>query len=222
MAQKTEPIIAPSILSADFANLGRDVAQTEQAGAQYLHIDIMDGHFVENLTFGANVVAALRNHSHQVFDCHMMVDNPESYLADLKQAGANIIGVHVEATPHIHRVLSKIKALGLKAEVVINPGTPVSMIEPVLPLVDQVLVMTVDPGFGGQAFQAANLTKVRQLAALRTENDWHYAIEVDGGVNEKTVAACAQAGANVFVAGSYVFGGDVAERIKKLKASANE
>lgn len=213
-------IIAPSILSADFANLAADVKQTQPA-AKYLHIDIMDGHFVDNLTFGPNVVKALRSHSDQVFDCHLMVADPEKYLAAFADAGADIIGVHVEATPHIHRVLSKIKQLGKKAEVVINPGTPVAMIEPVLPLVDQVLVMTVDPGFGGQAFQAQNLAKVKQLAALKQEHGYHYDIEVDGGVNADTIKQCHQAGATVAVAGSFVFGGEVNARIKQLLDACN-
>ena len=146
--------IAPSILSADFANLAHDVAIVEQAGVEYLHIDIMDGHFVENLTFGANVVKALRKHSKLVFDCHLMIETPEKYIAELAMAGADLIGVHIEATPHIHRVLSQIKEAGVKAEVVINPGTPLTAIMEILPLVDQVLVMTVDPGFGGQIGRA--------------------------------------------------------------------
>lgn len=215
--------IAPSILSADFANLARDVAVVEKAGVQYLHIDIMDGHFVSNLTFGANVVQALRSHSDLVFDCHMMVDDPGQYVADFAQAGANIMGIHAEATPHLHAVLALIKNAGMKAEVVINPATPVSAIEEVLPMVDQVLVMTVDPGFGGQSFLPETLHKVEQLAAAKQKNQWHYDIEVDGGLNDQTVRQAVKAGANVIVAGSYIFGvADPAERIAALTKASEE
>ncbi|GBG94126.1 ribulose-5-phosphate 3-epimerase [Ligilactobacillus salitolerans] len=215
--------IAPSILSADFANLARDVAVVEKAGVQYLHIDIMDGHFVSNLTFGANVVQALRSHSDLVFDCHMMVDDPGKYVADFAQAGADIMGIHAEATPHLHAVLTLIKNAGMKAEVVINPATPVSAIEEVLPMVDQVLVMTVDPGFGGQSFLPETLHKVEQLAAAKQKNQWHYDIEVDGGLNDQTVRQAVKAGANVIVAGSYIFGAaDPAERIAALTKASEE
>ncbi|GAW64626.1 ribulose-phosphate 3-epimerase [Ligilactobacillus acidipiscis DSM 15836] len=210
--------IAPSILSADFANLAHDVEVVENAGVEYLHIDIMDGHFVSNLTFGANVVKALRSHSNLVFDCHMMVEDPEKYVADFAQAGADIMGVHAEATPHLHSVLSLIKSAGMKAEVVINPGTPVSMISEVLPMVDQVLVMTVDPGMGGQKFLAETMTKVKQLADAKKKNNLNYDIEVDGGLNDQTVKQALAAGANVIVAGSYIFGADVpADSITALR-----
>lgn len=213
--------IAPSILSADFANLKDDVFVVEKAGAEYLHIDIMDGHFVDNLTFGANVVKALRKHSELVFDCHMMVDEPEKYITDLKNAGADIVGVHLEATPHIHRVLSQIKASSLKAEVVLNPGTPVMAAAEILPLVDQVLIMTVDPGFGGQAFIPETVAKVAELAAYKKEHGLDFEIEVDGGINAETIKEVAQAGATVAVAGSYVFNAkDPAMQIATLKEAA--
>lgn len=213
--------IASSILSADFANLKDDVSVVEKAGAEYLHIDIMDGHFVDNLTFGANVVKALRKHSELVFDCHMMVDEPEKYITDLKNAGADIVGVHLEATPHIHRVLSQIKASGLKAEVVLNPGTPVMAAAEILPLVDQVLIMTVDPGFGGQAFIPETVAKVAELAAYKKEHGLDFEIEVDGGINAETIKEVAQAGATVAVAGSYVFNAkDPAMQIATLKEAA--
>lgn len=213
--------IAPSILSADFANLKDDVSVVEKVGAEYLHIDIMDGHFVDNLTFGANVVKALRKHSELVFDCHMMVDEPEKYITDLKNAGADIVGVHLEATPHIHRVLSQIKASGLKAEVVLNPGTPVMAAAEILPLVDQVLIMTVDPGFGGQAFIPETVAKVAELAAYKKEHGLDFEIEVDGGINAETIKEVAQAGATVAVAGSYVFNAkDPAMQIATLKEAA--
>ena len=213
--------MAPSILSADFANLKDDVSVVEKAGAEYLHIDIMDGHFVDNLTFGANVVKALRKHSELVFDCHMMVDEPEKYITDLKNAGADIVGVHLEATPHIHRVLSQIKASSLKAEVVLNPGTPVMAAAEILPLVDQVLIMTVDPGFGGQAFIPETVAKVAELAAYKKEHGLDFEIEVDGGINAETIKEVAQAGATVAVAGSYVFNAkDPAMQIATLKEAA--
>lgn len=213
--------IAPSILSADFANLAHDVAIVEQAGVEYLHIDIMDGHFVENLTFGANVVKALRKHSKLVFDCHLMVETPEKYIAELAMAGADLIGVHIEATPHIHRVLSQIKEAGVKAEVVINPGTPLTAIMEILPLVDQVLVMTVDPGFGGQAFIESTVSKVARLAQLKQEAGLDFEIEVDGGINAETIEQVAKVGATVAVAGSYIFNAsDPVEQIKLLKQGA--
>ncbi|GET19533.1 ribulose-phosphate 3-epimerase [Ligilactobacillus agilis] len=211
--------IAPSILSADFAELKTEVKRV--ANAPYLHIDIMDGQFVDNLTFGPNVVKALRPHSSQVFDCHLMVINPEKYIKAFAQAGADIIGVHIEATAHIHRVLSQIKQAGVKTEVVINPGTPVAAIKEVLPLVDQVLVMTVDPGFGGQAFLSETVSKVKELAQLRLQAGLQFEIEVDGGVNADTIKTVTAAGADVAVAGSFVFGSDdPAKQVALLKELA--
>ena len=211
--------IAPSILSADFAELKTEVKRV--ANAPYLHIDIMDGQFVDNLTFGPNVVKALRPHSSQVFDCHLMVINPEKYIKAFAQAGADIIGVHIEATAHIHRVLSQIKQAGVKAEVVINPGTPVAAIKEVSPLVDQVLVMTVDPGFGGRAFLTETVSKVKELAQLRLQAGLQFEIEVDGGVNADTIKTVTAAGADVAVAGSFVFGSDdPAKQVALLKELA--
>ncbi|UXC63005.1 ribulose-phosphate 3-epimerase [Ligilactobacillus agilis] len=211
--------IAPSILSADFSELKTEVKRVENA--PYLHIDIMDGQFVDNLTFGPNVVKALRPHSSQVFDCHLMVINPEKYIKAFAQAGADIIGVHIEATAHIHRVLSQIKQAGVKAEVVINPGTPVAAIKEVLQLVDQVLVMTVDPGFGGQAFLTETVSKVKELAQLRLQAGLQFEIEVDGGVNADTIKTVTAAGADVAVAGSFVFGSDdPAKQVALLKELA--
>lgn len=211
--------LAPSILSADFAALADDIKKV--ASAEYIHIDIMDGHFVNNLTFGANVVKALRPHSDQIFDCHLMVDNPESMLANLQKAGADLVGVHYEACPHLHRTLTMIKQLGMKAEVVINPATPVSVIEPVLGLVDQVLIMTVDPGFGGQAFLEETLAKISQLAIYKQTHGLDFEIEVDGGINDQTIKLAKKAGATVAVAGSYVFGAEnPGARLQALREGA--
>lgn len=213
--------IAPSMLSADFNNLAQSIRMVEEAGADYLHIDIMDGDFVPNISFGPMLYQGLRGQSKLVFDVHMMVTNPERYVDQVVKAGADVVTVHVEATPHIHRALQLIKAAGAKAGVVINPGTSVSAIEAVLGQVDQVLVMTVNPGFGGQAFIPATLDKVRQLADLRQKQGYDYLIEVDGGVNDKTAADCLAAGADILVAGSYVFGhSDPAQAIQTLKALA--
>lgn len=214
--------IAPSILSADYANFESELKKLEATGAEYAHIDIMDGHFVPNISFGAGVVASMRPHSRLVFDCHLMVSNPEHHIEDFARAGADIISIHAEATPHIHGALQKIRTAGVKASVVINPGTPVEAVKNVLNLVDQVLVMTVNPGFGGQAFLPETMDKVRELVVLREVNQLDFDIEVDGGIDGETIRIAKEAGANVFVAGSYVFKGDVAHQVQTLKEALHD
>ena len=215
--------IAPSILAADYANFASELKRIEETSAEYVHIDIMDGQFVPNISFGADVVASMRKHSKLVFDCHLMVVNPERYVDAFAQAGADIMTIHAESTLHIHGALQKIKAAGMKAGVVINPGTPVSAIESVLSLVDQVLIMTVNPGFGGQAFIPEMLEKVAKVAQLRDEKGYDFDIEVDGGVDNETIKACYDAGANVFVAGSYLFkASDLAAQVETLRVSLDD
>ena len=209
--------IAPSVLSADYANFETELKKLEASGAEYAHLDVMDGHFVPNISFGAGVVASMRPHSKMVFDCHLMVSNPEHHIEEFARAGADIISIHVEATPHIHGALQKIRAAGVKPSVVINPGTPVEAIKNVLTLEDQVLVMTVNPGLGGQAFLPETMGKIRELVALREANQLNFDIEVDGGIDDKTIQMAREAGANVFVAGSYVFKGDVSRQVQTLR-----
>ena len=215
--------IAPSILAADYANFASELKRIEETSAEYVHIDIMDGQFVPNITFGADVVASMRKHSKLVFDCHLMVVNPERFVDAFAQAGADIMTIHAESTLHIHGALQKIKKAGMKAGVVINPGTPVSAIEPVLSFVDQVLIMTVNPGVGGQAFIPEMLEKVQKVAKILDEKGYDFDIEVDGGVDNKTIKACYQAGANVFVAGSYLFkASDLTAQVETLRVALDD
>ncbi len=214
--------IAPSILSADISKLGEDIQMLDKGGADWIHIDVMDGHFVPNLTFGPNVVAAAKNYTDLPLDVHLMVEEPEKMINGFAEAGATGISIHAEATKNIHQVMQHIRSLNVQAGVVINPGTAVSFIEPVLSIVDMVLVMTVNPGFGGQSFIPETLKKIEKLDAYRKENDLSYLIQVDGGVNEETIQLCHEAGADVFVAGSNVFGAkSPADQIQKLKRLVN-
>lgn len=213
--------IAPSILAADYANFETELKRLEETGVEYVHIDIMDGHFVPNISFGADVVAAMRPHSKLVFDCHLMVSNPENHIETFARAGADIMTIHSEATVHLHGALQKITAAGMKAGVVINPGTPLAAIEHVLNLVDQVLIMTVNPGFGGQAYIPEMVDKIAALAKMRQEKGLGFDIEVDGGIDDKTIRSAKDAGANVFVAGSYLFKGDLQAGVDKLRAVLN-
>jgi ribulose-phosphate 3-epimerase len=210
--------IAPSILSANFARLEEEIKAVEEGGADYIHVDVMDGHFVPNITMGPLIVQAIRPVTNLPLDVHLMIDNPDSYIGAFAKAGADLLSVHLEACRHLHRTIQHIKSEGMKAGVVLNPHTPFSMIEHVIEDVDLVLLMTVNPGFGGQSFIHSVLPKIKQIATLVEERRLQVEIEVDGGVNPETAKLCIQAGANVLVAGSAIYNQqDRREAITKLR-----
>ena len=213
-------MIAPSILSADFTRLGEEISAVAKAGADVIHIDVMDGHFVPNITIGPLVVKAVRTITDLPLDVHLMIENADRYLEDFAKAGADWITVHVETGYHLHRTIHRIKELGKKAGAVLNPATPLTSLEEILPDLDLVMLMTVNPGFGGQSFIESSLAKIRQLKKMIDDRGLQVAIEVDGGVSPKTIGPIAAAGANIFVAGSAVFGqDDYAKVIAELKGA---
>lgn len=210
--------IAPSILSADFTRLGEEIKAVEKAGADYIHIDVMDGHFVPNITVGPMIVKAARRASGLPLDVHLMIENPELYIDDFVKAGSDLITVHAETVTHLHRLLGVIREAGVRAGAALNPATPLSSIEYVLEHVDMVVLMTVNPGFGGQSFIPEVLPKITELKKMIVQRGMKLDIEVDGGINVKNIAQVAQAGANVFVAGNAIFGSrDYTETISMMR-----
>lgn len=216
-------LIAPSLLSSDFANLASAVASLEAGGADWIHLDVMDGHFVPNMTIGPPVIAAIKKHAHLPLDVHLMIEDPDRWVEAYRKAGADIITVHAEASRHLHRTIQHIKGLGAKAGVTINPASPVSMIAEVLPDVDMVLIMTVNPGFGAQSFIRNTLPKIRTVSDALTRLRSDALIEVDGGIDDRTCIDVVRAGAGVLVAGNYVFSApSVGEAVAALRRSAAE
>ena len=215
--------LAPSILSADFARLLEDVKKVEKAGCEYLHIDVMDGHFVPNITLGPAIVKSLRKDVNMVFDAHLMIENPDNYIKEFADAGCDIIVVHQEACTHLHRTIQNIKSHGIKAGVALNPATPIETIKYVLEDVDMVLLMSVNPGFGGQSYIPVVTKKIKELRALIDEMGLDIDIEVDGGVKPSNISEVVNAGANVIVAGSAIFNaGDIDEAVKSLRENASK
>ncbi|CEQ24232.1 ribulose-phosphate 3-epimerase (Pentose-5-phosphate 3-epimerase) (PPE) (R5P3E) [[Clostridium] sordellii] len=215
--------MAPSILSADFARLLEDVKKVENAGCEYLHIDVMDGHFVPNITLGPAIVKSLRNDVNMVFDAHLMIENPDNYIKDFADAGCDIIVVHEEACTHLHRTIQNIKSHNVKAGVALNPATPIENIKYVLKDVDMVLIMTVNPGFGGQSFIDGMIDKIKELKLLIDEQGLEVDIQVDGGIKPSNVDKVVKAGANVIVAGSAIFNSDdIDATIKEFRLNASK
>ncbi len=205
--------ILPSILSADFANLERDIKELENIGIDMFHIDVMDGNFVPNISFGFPIIEAIRPKTDKVFDCHLMIANPENYVEQFCKVGCDMVSFHIEATNHADRLIQVIKDNGKKAGIVLNPQTSLESIKYLLPKVDYVLIMTVNPGFGGQKFIPEMLEKIEELAKLREEKNYNFLIEVDGGINVETSKACRDKGADILVCGSFLFGASDKEKI---------
>lgn len=215
--------MAPSILSADFARLLEDVKKVERAGCEYLHIDVMDGHFVPNITLGPAIVKSLRKDINMVFDAHLMIENPDNYIKDFVDAGCDMIVVHEEACTHLHRTIQNIKSFNVKAGVALNPATPIENIKYILNDVDMVLIMTVNPGFGGQSFIGTMIDKIKELKALIDEKGLDVDIQVDGGIKPSNVSEVVKAGANVIVAGSAIFNSDDIEAtVKEFRLNASK
>jgi ribulose-phosphate 3-epimerase len=216
------PVLAPSILAADFSKLGEDLKTCAEAGIDWFHCDIMDGHFVPNISYGPGIVGAVRKSLPDAFlDVHLMIENPDDFIEDFADAGADLISVHYEACTHLHRTIQSIRQLGCMTGVVINPATSVELLKPILPDVDLALIMSVNPGFGGQAFIESSYSKVRQLAQIREQENLNYLIEIDGGVGLKNIGKLVESGVDILVAGSSVFKAeDIPARISELKTKA--
>lgn len=215
-------ILSPSILSADFKKLGDELRVIDEAGSEYIHVDVMDGMFVPSISYGMPVIKSIRSATEKIFDVHLMIEEPIRYIEEFVNSGADIITVHVEACKDVVATIEKIKSFGVKAAITLNPPTPVSAIEPYLELVDMVLVMSVNPGFGGQKFIPESIDKVKEVRRLLDNKGLETDIEIDGGINLDNVASVIEAGANIIVAGSAVFKGDAAENVKKFKQIMTE